>query len=115
MANKKTTRYIVGYTVNGKDLGIRSWYMDSVWAILPSGTEDTKINVFKNFKVAEKYYKKFTNDLRSNLKKEWQGGKVWIRKTGSSQNPFKLEPFTDRDFAYEDWIKVGFSPKKVLT
>ena len=103
--------YIVGYTLNGKNFAIRSWYLDSVWAVEP--VDRASCNVFKNHKVAEKYYKKAVNEFRTNLKKEFQGGKVWIRKVGSPKNPFIITPFDPNcyDMNKYGWAKVKFAAK----
>lgn len=103
------SNYIVGYTVNGKDYALRSWYMDSVWVMKAPAT----CNVFKDYKTAERYYKKAVSEFRWNLKPEFRGGKVWIRKVGSSKNPFKVEVPTKEDWESNGWAKVPFSLKTV--
>lgn len=104
--------YIVGYTVNGEHFGLRSWYMDSVFAVSP--VSGSKINVFNTSQAAERYYKKAINEFRKNLKKEFLGGKVWIRRVGSSKNPFVIAPFTPNfEFSHYGYMKVNFSLKKI--
>lgn len=111
--------YIVGYTVNGQDFGLRNWYMDSVWAIAPNSTiesRDSKINVFKTHALAEKYYRRACTDFWKNLKPEFRGGKVWIRKVNSSKNPFTISPVDPNgySFNYYGYDKLPFW-KKPLT
>jgi hypothetical protein len=107
--------YIVGYTVNGEDFALRSWYLDSVWAIKPTA-EGCTCNVFRDHKTAERYCAKAKNSFHANLKEQYRGGKVWIRKVGSSKNPFQIvAPFSAHDLndlAKHGWAKVKFFPKR---
>lgn len=102
--------YIVGYTVNGQNFALRSWYLDSVWAVAP--VDRATCNIFRDYQTAEKYYKKAVSEFRWNLKPQFRGGKVWIRKTGSSKNPFHVgSPNRDYDWNKYGWDKVPFSLK----
>jgi hypothetical protein len=103
--------YIVGYTVKNQNFGLRLWYMDSVFAITPNPTPestDCRLNAFKNYKIAEKYYRRACVDFWKNLKPEFRGGRVWIRKVGSSKNPFAVEPITSKS----DVLRLSFWSKK---
>ncbi len=107
--------YIVGYTLNNQDFALRSWYLDSVWAIEPG--KDGSCNIFKNHKIAEKYYKKAHVEFRKNLKEEYRGGRIWIRKLTSSKNPFIILDQIDPkcyDMNRCGWQKVKFDLKKKI-